>query len=460
MDTFDCELEKDGKILLENENQLLLIESQSGSLFSQNSKAAGLCVGEIQNGPVKRQIEALSELRALISSAEVTLNLQTANMLDDEQKTVARLNICTFTKKKKSAVLLICNPLRGYQPEFTKLNAAISAFTETNEGTLLQMLGFKKSHYDPKPDISLDPAAPIYHSANTIISTFIQVARQNEKGIIADIDTEFLHDYRVSLRKVRSVISLFKGVYDLEETKRLKQDFGDLMQITGRLRDLDVYLLDRDYYYSLVPETTHHGLDIMFEAFSEERAQLHKNISRSLKSKSYDNRINLLLSECSDNRWLQGKSWQQPSLDFGCRAILKRYNKVCRIARTIDETTPDETVHELRIHCKKLRYLMEFFTPLYDRKNIKKLIKSLKILQDNLGRFNDYSVQQISLAEFLQNRPAKTNDAVQVAESIGGLIAMLSHLQRKEKEQVMANFDRFDSEETRALFHDLFTTGK
>ena len=100
---------------------------------------------------------------------------------------------------------------------------------------------------------------------------------------------------------------------------------------------------------------------------------------------------------------------------------------------------------------------MEFFTPLFNRKRIKTLIKSLKILQDNLGRFNDYSVQQESLAVFLEQNPFKGADGIKVAESIGALTAMLNLLQKKERDQVMANFARFDSEETRSLFQKLFS---
>ena len=47
----------------------------------------------------------------------------------------------------------------------------------------------------------------------------------------------------------------------------------------------------------------------------------------------------------------------------------------------MDAHTPDELVHELRIQCNKLRYLMEFFMNLYSGKTIKPLIKSLKGLQ-------------------------------------------------------------------------------
>lgn len=459
LDTFDGELIKNSKLLFQNEYGLQLIDIMSGKIISQSGKAAGLCRDEIEPGPVQSNIGPISKLRALIPGTTVELAIETASMLDDEQKTVARLQCYQFNHRKGAATLLITRSLRGYNEEFEALSKIIEAHGGTAATSLASALKINISDYNPKPDVALDPAAPIYQSAKAIIATFINVARQNEPGIIADIDTEFLHDYRVSLRKVRSVISLFKGVYSPDETDRLKNEFADLMQITGRLRDLDVYLLERSYYYSLVPPSTHEGIDIMFETFMEERTQLHKHIKKSLKNKDYKKRIDKLSTQCIEGKWEKGDTWQQSTLAFGSAAILKRYNKVCRIARTIDETTPDDVVHELRIHCKKLRYLMEFFTPLFDKKQIKTLIKSLKILQDNLGNFNDFSVQQESLAAFLDTFSHTSKKSIKVAEGIGGLIAMLNHLQKEEKGKVMDNFALFDSEETKTLFHDLFSTG-
>ncbi len=457
LDTFDSELTSSGKLLLESEERLLLIDTISGTVFSQPGNASGLCFDGIEPGSVQSQITSLSKLRALIPIATMALIRETACMLDDEEKTVARLHYYVFKYKKQSSALLIASSLRGYDSEFVILQNTIQSLATDNQASLLTTLKIDTGNYNPKPDVALDPAAAIFQSANAIIATFIKIARQNETGIIADIDTEFLHDYRVSLRKVRSVISLFKGVYSSDETMRLKQEFADLMQITGRLRDLDVYLLERDYYYSLVPSSTHTGLDIMFNSFSEERAQLHKTVRKALKNKQYKMHIETLAAQCIENRWLKGEAWQQSSHQFSCSAILKRYKKVCSIAGSIGESTPDEDIHELRIHCKKLRYLMEFFTPLFPIKEIKILIKSLKILQDNLGKFNDLSVQQRSLADFLHNFPQSDDKILKVAESIGGLIAMLNYLQKKEKEQIMANFLLFDSEETKMLFHELFS---
>lgn len=130
---------------------------------------------------------------------------------------------------------------------------------------------------------------------------------------------------------------------------------------------------------------------------------------------------------------------------------------MCKLARGITPKTPDEAVHELRMDCKKLRYLMEFFAPLFDKGDFKTLIKPLKKLQDNLGLFNDYSVQQEALLEFVTSQSdARNRTNVQLAMAVGGLIAVLDLRQKAERDRVIANFQHLDSPHIQTLFRTLF----
>lgn len=457
LDTFDNNLYKSGKILLQTDNKILLLDTQNGSMIDQLGTAQMLCYPDIVDGTVKEALASLSELRALLPIAEVSFHRETRIVLDDEGKTVARLHSFVFQKDGRIIQFFISQPLRGYNDEYKTLLDAMRKICP-EKAAFYSALGIEKDYYSSKPELVLDKDAPIKRTTKDIITTFIGVARQNEAGIVDDHDTEFLHDYRVSLRKVRSAISLFKGVYCPETTEQLKEKFADLMQVTGRLRDLDVYLLEKQYYFSLIPQSMHEGLKIMFGLFEEERALAHRNICTSLNSKKYLKKIKSLQEIFIKDTIPAGPLAETNSLTFACKLILKRYNKVCAIARKIDGDTNDEVVHELRIHCKKLRYLMEFFTPLFDEKKIRLLIKGLKALQDNLGRFNDYSVQQLSLNTFLANNHIRGKNLIKVAESIGALIAMLNLLQQKERGHVMENFSQFDSTETRELFDNLFST--
>ena len=104
---------------------------------------------------------------------------------------------------------------------------------------------------------------------------------------------------------------------------------------------------------------------------------------------------------------------------------------------------------------------MEFFSALFPQKMLDELIKSLKRLQNNLGLFNDYSVQQTSLEEFLTTyaQTHRNKNLIAMAESIGALIILLLQKQLAERAKVMQSFTLFDSPETRMKFSEVFHDG-
>jgi CHAD domain-containing protein len=75
------------------------------------------------------------------------------------------------------------------------------------------------------------------------------------------------------------------------------------------------------------------------------------------------------------------------------------YRKMVKMGRAIDDSKPAEDLHELRKVGKELRYLLEFFASLYPADVVKPMVKSLKGLQDMLGRFQDREVQANALRE-------------------------------------------------------------
>jgi CHAD domain-containing protein len=462
LDTFDEKMLNSGKMLFQVEERLICFDLQNGQLIEQASPEAWSFSTDLPDGPVTSVLNEISLLRAFLPVAKVELYLQHGTLLDDEDKTRARLYNLTISCGGSTVSVGSTQHLRGYNQAHADLCQSLekigAAFCH-DVGRVYESLKVKREKYTSKPVVHLNPDAPVKESAQTIINAFLKISRRNEKGIIADYDTEFLHDYRVSLRKVRSLLSLFKGVYRPEDTDRLKQDFASLMQETNSLRDLDVYLLNKKQYFDLVPEDTHEGLEILFNFFAGERGKEQKRVSQTIKSKTYLKEIVRLQKLFAEAALVTGPRGDEKSLAFACMSILKRYNKVCKIARSIDEKTEDETVHQMRINCKKIRYLIEFFAPIFPEDEIKSLIKSLKVLQDNLGNFNDYSVQQAFLRQVLSEKMEDFGGAeLKVAESVGALTAMLNQLQQKERCQVMKNFALFDSSETRATLAKLFNT--
>jgi CHAD domain-containing protein len=115
----------------------------------------------------------------------------------------------------------------------------------------------------------------------------------------------------------------------------------------------------------------------------------------------------------------------------------------------IDSKSPDVDLHRIRIHAKKLRYLLEFYRSLFPAPVIESFVKSLKKLQDNLGSFNDLSVQQRMLGEYQKGlEGSERKNAIKVAAALGGLITHLHEEQeaaRQKFEQIFEEFSTFAS---------------
>ncbi|MFH0785653.1 MAG: CHAD domain-containing protein [Pseudomonadota bacterium] len=465
LDTFDNGLFQAAKLLFEVDNFLLLFDLQTGTLLEQEAPPGRPVIGDMVKGPVVDMLLEISRLRALSAIAKVRLRREEGRVLDDEGKTLVRFYHLTLGRGRRKLVGIGCaRYLRGYSEAYGDLRQWLEncgALACQNAGDAFAGLALARRQYSVKPEIELLPEIPVKESAVEILRTFLGIARQNEPGIVADSDTEFLHDYRVSLRKVRSVLSLFSGVFDPKDTERLKEQLAAIMRTTNGQRDLDVYLLNRVEYHRMVPSAAHSGLQILFDIFAQKRKGEQKKVGNAMQSKGYLHSMeNLEKLFASADNIKSGPQAGVASFTFACRVIMRRYRKVCKIGRDLDETTPDPTIHQLRIHCKKLRYLMEFFAPLFPPNEIKKLIRALKMLQDNLGNFNDYSVQQQFLEKMLSSDIAGGGKALAVAHSIGALTAMLHQLQGSERGRIIENLVGFDSLEMREAFKDLFLIEK
>lgn len=409
-------------------------------------------------GAVRDGLTGLSPLRALMEHCTGRAETLSVAVLDDMEKTCLRMQVITLSARSGAATLILTEPMRGYDRAHQRVVDALLDCEGASRGAtgLWPVLLPGVQPYQSKPEVPITANEPAHRVAADLIRSSMFVARQNEAGIIDEIDTEFLHDYRIGLRRIRSVLSLFRDVFPPEETEELQRAFSDLMAPTGRVRDLDVYLLGQPGFFALLPEALHPGLDLLFARMKTERDVAQRALARHLRSARYTARVVALEARLTDSAGLPpGPEGERAALPYAQALIWKRYRKVCKLARRIDADTPDDDVHRLRIHCKKLRYLMEFFGPLFPKKKFRNILKPLKGLQDNLGLFNDYSVQQLELSRYLH--PA--NDVPvesDMAAAVGALLATLSRLQAGERTRIVASFAAFDSRAVRSVFEELF----
>ncbi|MCG8619946.1 MAG: CHAD domain-containing protein, partial [Desulfobacterales bacterium] len=213
LDSFEDDLRKENAILIQTGETLTLIPGNADLIRSNCLRGEFRFPDTLAEGPMRTLLENLVPLRAVLPKGEVLVTTDTLRLLDHEDTTCCHVDYVTLKNDNGTWSWLKTRPMKGYEDSYLVL-AELLADMAAETSALSDALKLPVSGYVAKPKISLNPDDPAKKSLCTIVSTFIGVARQNEAGIIADHDTEFLHDYRVSLRKVRSVLSLFKGVFD------------------------------------------------------------------------------------------------------------------------------------------------------------------------------------------------------------------------------------------------------
>ena len=417
---------------------------------------------DFETEPMRAKLEGMLGLRALSSVVEGRLRLRRCDLRNEASKIVCRLEWASVNAGKRGGTegLFTCRvmPLVGYEPEAARVVEYLVRCGAMTSGDsplefLLRRASRVPQRYTLRPEFGLKIDTPAREAMGRIVRMILEIAARNVPGILDDLDTEFLHDYRICLRKIRSVLSLLKEVYPADGTQRMRSIIGDLARQTNRLRDLDVYLLARDEYLGLLPPVLRPALDELFDGFRAEREREMQQVVSKMRGQA--NRrllreIEEYFSEGTAHEPTPAAGLSMGPLAF--RRIRKRYRKIRAIAAEIGAETPDEAVHRLRIECKKLRYLMEFFNELVPREEGAEMLRMLRRLQNRLGEFNDASVQQKSLMTYWEHTGCKAD----IALGVGGLVTILYQRQQQARGLIEQALEGFCDGATAALFKRTF----
>lgn len=304
-----------------------------------------------------------------------------------------------------------------------------------------------------KPDVPLSASEDIYLPTYHFLLNEFRHARLHEKGIIRDDDIEFLHQYRVSLRRCRALISLMKTLFMPRQKKMLNLALKTLMQKTNQLRDLDVFLEQMDDYFAKLDHQYHQGLSCFFDTLQHKRETTRKAVKQWLKTENYEQQCQQVKGLLKELDMAPTEKGHRKSKRFAQAIIWKHFQRAIDICNTLDNDSPDEQIHQLRICCKKLRYLLEYFTPLFPQKTTKAQIRHLKQLQDELGNFNDSSTQLIFFEAYLKRSepPSLSHQAIAELKKV----TRQQHLASKARViQKLCNFIAQDNVASyEALYH-------
>lgn len=436
-------------------------------LGRQASPTTPSTVADLAAGPVTRLLAPVLELRALLPRAVMRVERERFNLRDDEDKTVARAVIEHVTvtgpgdmDDKDLGWRVVVTGVRGYDDALEdlveRLEDAPGLVAGRDDGDLLvfESAGAQPGDYSSKLRVAIEPQVPTLQAFTTICSTLLDTIEVNERGVREDIDTEFLHDFRVAIRRTRSMVSQAGEVIPGTERAFYGDAFKWLSGNTSELRDLHVYLLGFDDLAARLPVEHRADLEPLRDLLVDLRRDAYARLMSVLNSQRYRELMETWRAFLDAPEG--GEAASSPVGRTAGDHIWTAYRSIVKHGRRIDDDSPADAVHDLRKRAKTLRYLLEAYRSLYPKGDMKALVAELVKLQDNLGTFQDCDVQITSLrrfAELLDQRPGTTGPAVL---AMGLLSSQLVQRQQQARAEFHARFGRFDRRKNRQRFRRLF----
>jgi CHAD domain-containing protein len=234
-------------------------------------------------------------------------------------------------------------------------------------------------------------------AAVAVLRRLMAVIMDNEEGALSGEDSEYLHQLRIAVRRSRTVQRQLKDVFPPQELPGFRSEFRWLQQATGDARDLDVYVEDLGVLREMLPGAMRSDLDPLVPVLAHSRLAAHAEMARALRSvraanllEDWEHLLETMVERSAHDR----PAAARPIGQVAGKRIRKVYKRIVAMGRAIEPSSPAEDYHELRKQGKELRYLLELFAvKLFDEEAVTSLVRSLKGLQDLLGRHQDREVQ-------------------------------------------------------------------
>jgi triphosphatase len=244
--------------------------------------------------------------------------------------------------------------------------------------------------------------------------------RANEAVVRDAQNPEGVHQFRVSLRRLRSALTAFRDLLPVSERRKIGTELRWMAQEFGRAREWDVFR--RDVLAELGDQMlSDPAIASLAKAAKAAREAAYRSVVETIASPRYTETLLRLEAWLETGAWSEelGKERDERARVFARLALKRLHKRVAKLGENI-KSLDEPQLHDLRLRAKKLRYAAEFFRTLFPSKSAKTYILALARIQERLGSLNDGAMVKHLLAE-LQRREQKLEPAV--LARAGGLVA-------------------------------------
>ena len=259
-------------------------------------------------------------------------------------------------------------------------------------------------------------------------------------------DPEGVHSMRVASRRLRSALRDFtpylrkRGVNSVQ--KRLKNLAGTL----GDVRDHDVAILALEALEKRAPDHVSPTLKQFIDTRKERREQAREELKAVLEKTQLDQLQAAFVAAVDAATSTKGSqpAPQVTYLKMSRAVILDRLKELEQLSTDLFKPFEIETLHEMRIAAKRLRYAVELFQRCWGR-SISTYAKRSARVQTALGDLHDCDVWIESFGKAI-NEARKQKQEAQVAAFVW-LLGHFVKLRTKHLRRAFAEWSKWEAQD-------------
>lgn len=266
----------------------------------------------------------------------------------------------------------------------------LSNVTKSERG--YRLLDGKEPTARRAPKFALTADETIHEALAEVFSVCTRNVLDNEAACLDGKDPEGVHQMRVSIRRMRASLNVFRPYIERDRVEWLREELKWLGSCLGPARDWDVYIDET------VGSMSSYGIDdgatrALRRVAERKRKEAYGLVRETLGSQRYARLMFRLTAFVALEGWLSrplrsNTALFRPLTKTAAKILRRPYRKLIQAAEGL-AGHGIEARHEVRIRLKKVRYAVDFLQGIYPEEGTKDFLKALRDLQDRFGSLND-----------------------------------------------------------------------
>ena len=283
------------------------------------------------------------------------------------------------------------------------------------------------------PEISLAPESGIVDAAVAAFADGVAALQFYTPAAIVG-EVEGVHQYRVTLRKLRAAVELFAPILHGSRVGFYRRELPVVGRVAGAVRDCDVLAeLIRKHSAALDPQTAR-ALTPAYQILADQRVATMRALVAFLGSPRYLRTMHRLSPTLT--RRLPPSVTVLTEAPTLIRGVVRTASRAG--ARLAPDSLPT-VFHHLRTRLKRLRYSIEMLDQLAGKRSSKAL-KRLRAMQEDLGEIQDL----VNTADWLRTFAARPALPAETLMATGALLQHVSERRAKTAGRAFRQWKKFE----------------